>query len=252
MALISSQRNELRQSLSFFQKSIQIKKISEQDINALIDVITVISSCAMRMSFALNANQKKDLCKSYKLLSIVHEIKNEFDAKYSLTTSQEFLAQRSNSTYLRAIKSKILSICQLLNGLDELKTDQETSSMKLSLRHRQEYLVEQDNLSQVINSSIDCYYKISQEYFYSSSLIKQVIPESILKLNNNRFCQKTLRVPYIALSKYHNSDILQHQFIRSKDGWLSLDSQEELVSKEDKIWYFENLRCLLKEFLFNT
>ena len=248
LTIILSERNELRQSISVFQKSIINSNISEQDISSLIDVITIIISCAMRVGFVFDSNRKKDLLKANKLLSIIDEIKNELDDKLAVTMPQETMAQRRYMTYLRSIKSKILSICKLLNDLDTPKINQEASSIQHSLKHRQEYLVEQDDLPQLINTKVDSYYRVSQEYFYATSLAQQDIPESILNLNHSRFCQKKLRVPYLALSKYHDVQ-MRHQFIKSNDGWLSLDSQEELVTKDEESGILKNLRCLLKEFL---
>ena len=107
------------------------------------------------------------------------------------------------------------------------------------MRHRQEFLVEHVKLDQLISSGIDSYIKVVPESYHKTSLDLQDIPQHVIASNPKQYSEREVRVPYIALSKYHDSEIIRHQFIKTLDGYVSLDSQEELVDKDDGVWFYE-------------
>ena len=116
----------------------------------------------------------------------------------------------------------------------------------LNLKHREEILVEQESLLNLTESKIDSYYRASNECYYTSNLNQQDIPESITKKYSSLFLERRTRVPYIAISKYHNASILRHQFIITTDEYGSMDSQEELVIEDDIIWYYQKSTISIK------
>ena len=133
------------------------------------------------------------------------------------------------------MRSKIIAIC------DKLSNEKNNKDKSIySLKHRQEYLVEQNKMEELKTSKVDSFVKITEEYCYETNLENQNIPSNVINNNSNRFTKKNIRVPYIAISKYNNAEILKHQFIKSEDGYVSLDSQEELVDKDDQVWYYKN------------
>ena len=239
LSLILSQEKKPKESLDFLKKAIDMKKLDMEDCDGLVKVFSIIIGNLSDTIIARDASSTVKLVNAKKLVHYIEKLKRDFNKNQDNLRSNSLQTQKTSNSYFCTLKSKINSIFTMLEEDKTEHGEKQNNSISLSLKHRQEYLVEKTELSQLIDSDIDAYVKVTQELYYTSSLDLQEIPRTIINKNLSRFGERKIRVPYIAISKYNNATILQHQFIRSEDGYVSMDSQEELVDKDDKVWFHE-------------
>ena len=139
-------------------------------------------------------------------------------------------------------KKELNFIFKKMYTLFEKKIEKSHKDGTYNLKHRKELLKKLDNLDELIENESG-YVVVQKECFYNQDLSKFEIPSKVFESYPSHFRSGDIRVPEITISKYQNIQIVKHQFLIIENGIISMDSFEELVNSEDKIWYSDFRSC---------